>query len=441
MALEQGDNTEARAFVPSAVADRTSLSRSTQDLFQPIDRAIAGQQDLPWALDFGTGADLYQLPAYTGERLPASAFMADDVEQKLDAPKIQPPSDTMARPSVIRTKEDEAIWDKMQKPHKLGKHESATHIGLSPEVIADMQKKGQASKLEFFDSAAEGALSAIQKPPVEQALIASNITPNVPNLEQKQQYQDTQSDSEKPKIAQYSDGYMPLPTLVPSPEQLGLKPVLDSATDQAALTAIKSWNPYRGEISDKMNEIPTTAWHQAYEAFPQFKKAGLSEKQAIEVMQAIVRNELYNFDVFDKADQENARTTGKPMHFPHRKDDNAATLGHAQLSINAVRERLAEYPEQLKGLPGNEVQALLNPKFAPLLVAATLAHDIEMFNRHKVPVTEQSLAYIYNPDIQKNGKNQILPTEADLEASPHVKHVMRQLAIVRGTTAPKVDEH
>lgn len=366
--------------------------------------------------------------------------MTDEVEQKLDAPKIQPPSDAVKSAGQFTDKDKLGTWVDATESNRTTQKDSATMESLTEEKIAEIKAKGGFQKFELFDSKAEEALAALQKPSTEQILIASNITPNIPNLEQIQQYQDIQSDSEQPKIAQYSDGYMPPPTLVPSLEQLGLKPVIDAATDQAALNAVRTWNPYRGEINAEMSKIPEAAWQQAYEAFPQFKQAGLSEQQAKEVMQAIIRNELYNFDGFDKADQEHARTTGKPMHFPQRKDDNAATLGHAQLSINAVRERLAEYPEQLKGLPGSEVQALLNPKFAPLLVAATLAHDIEMFNRHKVPVTEQSLAYIYNPDIQKNGKNQILPNQADLDASAHVRHVMRQLAIVRGTAAPKIDE-
>lgn len=49
--------------------------------------------------------------------------MVDETEQKLDAPKIQTPSDALTRSSVNRTKEDEAIWDDMQKRHKLGKNE------------------------------------------------------------------------------------------------------------------------------------------------------------------------------------------------------------------------------------------------------------------------------------------------------------------------------
>lgn len=426
MALEQSDNAEARTFVPSGLSERgASLSRSIQVYFQPIDRAIANSQDLPWALDFGTGADLYHSDVYTGGRLSASALMTDDVEQKLNAPKIQPPSDTVARPTVIRTKEDEAIWDKMQEPHKLGKHESATHIGLSPEVIAEMQKKGQASKLEFFDSTAE--------PAPERVLIASNTIQNVRNLEQKQPYQNVQNNNEEPKIAQYSDNYMPPPTLVPSLEQVGLKPVIDIATESAALKLEQQWNPYRGEINAEMKKIPESAWHKAYEAFPQFKKAGISEKQAIEVMQAVVRNELYNYDLPDQVDDEQTQKNGKPLDLPKRPA-NDATLGHSQLSINAVLKRAEEYPEQIGKFKGHEVEALLDPKNAPLLVAATLVHNLEMYKRHDVPVTQQSLMHSYNPS-----DGHILPFPEDLK-SEHVRNVMRQLSIIRGEVKPKPGE-
>ncbi len=149
-ALEDFKTQEQQDFGASSARQ---LSQSVQDLFKTCGD-LRAQKALPEGLDFGTGPDLYGSAAYTGGRLPASIVMADNTEENLEASKIKAPSESLARPSVIRTREDEAIWDEMQKPHKLGKHESATHIGLTPEVIAEMQKKGQASKLEFFDSTA-----------------------------------------------------------------------------------------------------------------------------------------------------------------------------------------------------------------------------------------------------------------------------------------------
>jgi len=104
------ENSEQKTFTAGAgLLDREGLSQSAQNFFQPIDRAITNSADLPWALDFGTGADLYRSAAYTGGRLSASALMADEPEQKLDAPKIQRPSDATAEGGVIsgRTNQNE----------------------------------------------------------------------------------------------------------------------------------------------------------------------------------------------------------------------------------------------------------------------------------------------------------------------------------------------
>ena len=318
--------------------------------------------------------------------------MTDDVEQKLDAPKIQTPSDALTRPSVIRTKEDEAIWDEMQKPHKLGKHESATHIGLSPEVIADMQKKGQASKLEFFDSAAEGALEALQKPAAEKTLIASNITPNVPNLEQKQQYQDVQSDSEQPKIAQNFEYDGRPPTLLP---------------DFAIKASIEIWDaterPLLGSERLLMKSITATdpqAWENAAKLFPQQLSA-----VPMSLMKAYTLNEINHYDRWDWADDLLA-AAGSLRDSPTRKAEQA-TLGLAQISPKGVHEFEVRYPQLQRFLaakgysgPGHEAKALLDPECVPMIVAAKTASIVEDLHKRgiKHPTSEQ-IAYAYNPDV------------------------------------------
>lgn len=228
-----------------------------------------------------------------------------------------------------------------------------------------------------------------------------------------------------------------MPTLVPSPEQLGItdlviKGVKDiaeataqDALQKTSLQAEKTWNPYRGEITAEMNKIPASAWHQAYEVFPQFREAKMSETQTKELLQAIIRNELYNYNIADKVDDEQTAKNGRPADLPKRPALDA-TLGDSQLSINAVVTRAQEYPEQLGPFKNREAEALLNPSLAPLLVAATLAYNIEMYNRHHIPVGEKTLAYSYNPP---NGR--ILPDEKGLNGE-HVKNVMHQLRIIRG---------
>jgi hypothetical protein len=311
--------------------------------------------------------------------------MADETEQKLEAPKAQAPSDALSRPSVIRTKEDEAIWDEMQKPHKLGKHESATHIGLTPEVIAEMRNKGQGSKLELFDSEADEVLGALQKPPAEQVLRASNISPNIPNLEQMQQYPDIQNDSEKPKIAQYSDGYMPPPTVLP---------------DFMIKAGLEVWNatekPLDGleeKLMDSTTSANARAWEDAARDFPQL--AGVSPS----LMKAYTRNELAFYAREDLA-QDVAAASGKVM-------GSNPTLGMAQISAKGVQEFELKYPQlraflASKGYfgPGHEMQALLDPECVPMIVAAKTASIVDDLYKQGVknPTPEQ-IAYGYNPDV------------------------------------------
>jgi hypothetical protein len=363
--------------------------------------------------------------------------MADEPEQKLDAPKIQPQSDNLARPSVIRTKEDEAIWDEMQKPHKLGKHESATHIGLSPEVIADMQKKGQASKLEFFDSKAEEALAALQKPPVEQVLIASNITPNVPNLEQMQQYQDVQRDSEAPQIAQNLEYDGRPPTLLPDPE---IMRILGETATEATVSAYKYGfeHPYRGRELSHLVAIPQETFSQAFSAFPELQLIGkLSEQNATQLMKAIIANELDHYGPEDTLEDKAAKA-GQSWLIHNR------TLGFSQQSPDGVRNMARILEEDMKAgkreknplsqyLHMTDQQlttALEDPKQAPLFVAANLASNARMYERHNYPINEHTLGYGFNPDLpDRTGKLQhdLLPSPEQLAKSQHAENIDKWL--------------
>ncbi len=270
----------------------------------------------------------------------------------------------------------------------------------------------------------------------DQVYLAANITPELPHIGQASSLTKDQQAPDKPITAQNYDYRGGFSTLVPSPEQLGLKPAIDVATQSAALELEQKWSPFRGNINAEMSKIPESTWHQAYEAFPQFKKAGLTEEQATEVMKAIVRNELYNYDAADKSTDDDVRNGQSPwLTKIHYKAEDKLTLGLAQLTTRAVHEREAEYPKQIN-FKGHEESALMQPENVPLLVAATLAHNVDMFNRHHIPVTEQSLAYSYNPP-----GGRILPSNKDLNQSVHAANVMHQLAIIRHQIEPKPGEN
>jgi len=379
--------------------------------------------------------------------------MADEVEQKLDAPKIQPPSDTLAKPSAIRTREDEAIWEAMQQPHKLGEHESATHIGLTPKVIEEMQKNGQASKLGFFDSKAEEALAALQKPQTERTLIASNITPVVPNLEQKAQYSDIQTDSPMPApegimAENYGDklrqGYQ------------GIRnPAL--GTEIVRVTSLPDiGHPLAGKEMSIIGPIPEATWKDASSLFPELTATALTQERSALLMKSILANELRHYDLFDQADDTHVQMMGTPIKKADRLAEDA-TLGYAQISVNGVRKLSQEFPQVKEYLanhgypPGQELKALTDPKIAPILIAGNMTHTAKMYENHGIPVTEQSLAYGFNPDVsfsrddknhakpltpkavrhlEREGKHadkELLPTESVLQASPHVGNIQRWL--------------
>jgi hypothetical protein len=343
--IEDWHQPEQKTF---AGADLTCLSQSTQNYFQPIDRATAGQQDLPWALDFGTGADLYRLPAYTGERLSASAIMADDVEQKLDAPKIQPSSDALTRPSVIRTKEDEAIWDKMQEPHKLGKHESATHIGLSSEVIADMQKKGQASKLELFDSKAEEAPDAVVAwDPREWA-------------------------SKTAKQAEHATERTVLD--VQRKADFG-KATIDNPDLQYRETPPKGGDyryPHRGREDDFVSYPACTAASMPFENIRMRMGAGPGHIDP-NLIAGMMRNEQFFYKQIGDVGTDNYVRVHGNLDILH---DDSYSIGPAQMQIRNIHNLIAQFPDQLGQYANDPLRAALRPGDAPMFVAAYMSNVI-----------------------------------------------------------------
>jgi hypothetical protein len=134
-------------------------------------------------------------------------------------------------------------------------------------------------------------------------------------------------------------------------------------------------------IIDKMDEdrakkdlqkIPEAAWSKAYSEFPQLKDAGLSEKQAVVLMKAIVLNELEHLNLIDVG-QDAAAKLGLALQ--------DKTIGFTQLSPKAVKERESEFPGQFAAFKNKEVQTLEDPQKAPELVAATLTHYIKQFSK------------------------------------------------------------
>ncbi|MBI2811358.1 MAG: hypothetical protein HYX67_11080 [Candidatus Melainabacteria bacterium] len=354
--------------------------------------------------------------------------MSDEVEKKIENPPAARSLEEIVRASQFTDKNKQNSWSEATVDYRTTQKDSATMEALSDARIAEIKAAGGFQKFELFDSTAEAS-------PSDQVLIASSIVPNVPNLEQKHQYQDIQSDSQQPKIAQYSDSYMPPPTLVPSFEQLGLDQIWHGLAELQHHVK----HQFRGHIGETMNAIPDHAWSDAYNKFPQFQEVGMTEKQATELMQAIARNELFFYDLGDALDDKSMRETGKPMQYPFKdRPAGAATLGVSQVSLDGVKKFEGEFPSQMAQYAGHEAEALLDPRQAPMIIAAVLAHNIRDYKGHYA-INERTLAYSFNPDVPGE-KGKKLPTDETLKESEHYANVMRQLAIIRGQVLPKPDE-
>ena len=232
--------------------------------------------------------------------------------------------------------------------------------------------------------------------------------PNAPIFEQIPPYQRIQSNFEQqrtPQVAQISDAYMPPPTLVPSPEQLGITPETTKALTKAAAELILPWTkqyPMAEREKALMEQAiggNPKAWEDAKNSFPQLDHVPTA------VMQAYTRNEIANYDRFDLKDDLDA-ATGALHSIPTRPAEQA-TLGLTQISPKGIREFEQKYPQfkhflESKGYkgPGHEIAALLDPECAPMIVAAKTASIVEDMQKHGItsPNAKQ-IAYAYNPDV------------------------------------------
>lgn len=183
-------------------------------------------------------------------------------------------------------------------------------------------------------------------------------------------------------------------------------------------------HPFAGHELDIVSNIPDRAWNVAASLFPEFTRAGIDPERIQKLCKAILANELEHYDRSDQADDTSVRVAGSPLPRPGRSAEDA-TLGYAQISVNGVKKLSQKFPQVLEYLtkcgyaPGQEMNALNDPKIAPVLIAANLAQTANMYQRHHIPVNEQTLGYGFNPDISFNKtdaerKNPLTASEAEL---------------------------
>jgi len=320
--------------------------------------------------------------------------MTEDAEKKIESQKLQAPSDALARPSVIRTKEDEALWERMNARHILGKDESATDLlcisdddkaKSKLEITGIQDNKVQKSvalsideryveglkalgndeeaqglySIEYIERKAQEVLTALQEPKPDQVLLASNITPSVPNLEQIQQYEASQSDV-SPREA------------VTAWDSKDLKARLE-----------KSVYPHRDK---RENFVDSDAARSASQRFSRL--AAYSQRHegiGPQLITAILENEqtYYRSDKDAIPDAIVRKTGALPLDM---------TIGPAQMKISNVRHLAEKYPEIL-GSAKDSTHLATDKWYATMLVGAYLDDKIETFEKwSKQPPVREKLS-------------------------------------------------
>ncbi|MBN9393820.1 MAG: hypothetical protein J0H83_01145 [Candidatus Melainabacteria bacterium] len=311
---------------------------------------------------------------------PGATAMSDEADKPKEVAKPEAASGTILRGGVIKNQALQANWRETQQHHMLGQEESATDMFYRPGA-----KKEASQKFELFDSSAHP----------EPVLLAANVMPNGPKLEQPAQ--ELKNDSQAQQIAQALDGYMVPPTLVPSMEQLGITKESTIAAANVAMRTIKTWtseHPIAGMEANLMSATTNAnpkAWEEAKACFPQL--GGVSNS----IMKAYVRNELECYG-FEDHKQDVAAKLGK---------DGGWTLGMTQITTEGIRKFENHYPQfrhflESKGYsgPGHELRALLDADCVAMIVAAKTATLLEDLHKHGIKnPTDAQLAYAYNPDV------------------------------------------
>ncbi len=239
----------------------------------------------------------------------------------------------------------------------------------------------------------------------------------------------------------------------------------------------KIW-PYRGmehSLLDECTKQDPKAWEHAYSEFPSLRN-NLSEAQAVQLMKAIVHNELHNYSFEDAGQDRKAK---------HGLMDSTSkeTIGYAQISPRAIKEfetgvtasgvKVREpYPQlseffHTKGYSeaGYQSRVSEDPTCIPMIVAAKLESLCDYYKSHKdvvsgskTDITPQSLAYGFNADVfydphnktnpgfhanplpvvasaieEKLGNQKAFPTSdrRALQASLHLQNVQRSMDSLR----------
>lgn len=201
--------------------------------------------------------------------------------------------------------------------------------------------------------------------------------------------------------------------------------------------------PFRGKEAEKLAECTKTEPKAFLTAAAMFKD--LSRYMwAPRLLRQLVGNEIHYYDPIDIERDKNAREG--------IIKSNSHTFGYTQISINAVKLYVLEFPilrqyfERKNHVGADyEIRALLDPQCVAMIVAAVCEHHLKLWKGQDnddgvpIPINERTLAYGYNPDVYDvNGtletspvpiygaRKILMPSERVINVSKHVKKVFEQ---------------
>jgi len=327
--------------------------------------------------------------------------MTENPDKLKDESKIKesvPTPEVVLKASAISDTANQARWQRAQDVHKLGQLESATDLFYDPNW-----KKLSTEKFELFDGEASRSpdLDSNDMPPPE-ALLAGGPTESARNF---------LLDKQIVRVAQPMDGSL-------------LK-----------LQAEKVAFPFRGQEDVRLAQCSQDnpkAWSEAFEAFPSLKNY-LSAEACVNLMRALVRNELHHYDPKDGLGDMAAKL-GLPTD---------ETLGYAQITSVGVKDFEKRYPQLARylaasGYEGQEGRALQDPKCVPMIVAAKLMSEVDVLKHakdvlrpgHAVEINVRSLAYTYNADVYYKPFDRVNP-DFHSNSVPKAQHLEKVRGYVK----------
>lgn len=283
----------------------------------------------------------------------------------------------------------------------------------------DEEAQGRFS-IEYMERKGSEALAALQKPPAEQVLIASNIVPAAPNLEQMQQYHEVQNDSDELNpdaiVAQdwgasLKKGWDRTVQSVQHPDLIHLEMPPEGGNARY---------PRRGREDDFLDYDACSEANKAFPKLARFIGDGPGKIDP-DLIAATIRNEQFYFDNAKDAGPENY--VRKHHDWPFNRD---ASLGPAQMQVQNMEHLARIYPKQL-GEVADVVRNGTDIHHAPYFVGAYFSdviHGIE--SKQKPDYISDNIWKQINDRWQKGQRNEALIIAYNPDPN-QIQHVFTQM--------------